>query len=149
MCSNFFSAGTINYKCITETFFQWTTNASLFRVIGPETAKPTQQPTATAIIDYNVAYLLHYLLQLPLLRLVSLLFLSPQSGPKKLGHKLTAIILSNVSRFTIFFTRRFLCKFAVNWLLKIPSILAYVATLYLVKTLMSENKRLTMNYEVV
>ena len=52
--------------------------------------------------SYNVTYLLHYLLQLPLLRLVSRLFLSPQSGPKKLGHKLTAIILSNVSRFTIF-----------------------------------------------
>jgi len=96
--------------------------------------------------SYNVA---HYLLQLPLLRLVSRLFLSPQSGPKKLGHKLTAIILSNVSRFTIFLAGRFLCKFAVNWLLKIPSILAYVATLYLVKTLMSENKGLTMNYEVV
>jgi len=39
-----------------------------------------------------------------------------------------AIILSNLIRFTIF-TGRFLGKFAVNWLLKFPTLLAYVATL--------------------
>jgi len=40
------------------------------------------------------------------------------------------IILSNLSRFKIiFFTGRFLGKFAVNWLLKIQPLLAYVATL--------------------
>jgi len=39
------------------------------------------------------------------------------------------IILSNPNRFTIFFTTRFLSKFAVKCILKIPSHLAYVATL--------------------
>jgi len=39
------------------------------------------------------------------------------------------VILSNPNRFTNFFTGRFLCKFAVKWILKIPSHLAYVATL--------------------
>jgi len=58
-----------------------------------------------------------------------------------------AIILSNLNRFT-FFTERFLGKFAVKWLLKIPRHLAFVATL-LFETLMSENKRLTINYKVV
>jgi len=45
------------------------------------------------------------------------------------------------------FTARFPGKFARNWLLKIPPILAYtyVATL----PLMPENKRLTINYKVV
>jgi len=39
------------------------------------------------------------------------------------------IILSNLNRFTIFFTGRFLDKFADIYALKIPPHLAYVATL--------------------
>jgi len=40
---------------------------------------------------------------------------APMAGrPKKRGHKLTIIILSNLYRFTIFFTDRFPGKFAVN-----------------------------------
>jgi len=40
------------------------------------------------------------------------------------------IIISNLNRFKIFFfTGRFVAKFAVKWILKIPSHLAYVATL--------------------
>jgi len=69
-----------------------------------------------------------------------------QGRPKKWGHKLMTIILSNVNRFTHFFTERFLGKFAVNWLLKIPPLLAYISTLpcKTLTTLMSENKRLTI-----
>jgi len=48
---------------------------------------------------------------------------------QKRGHKLITIILSNFNRFTIFFTRRFLDKFAVKYILEIPPHLAYVATL--------------------
>ena len=58
------------------------------------------------------------------------------------------IILSNHNRFTNFFSGRFLRKFAVNWLLQTALLLAYVATLPC-ETLMSENKRLTINYKVV
>jgi len=58
-----------------------------------------------------------------------------------------AMILSNLNRFTIFFSGRFLGKFAIKWLLKIPPHLAYVATLPH-ETVMSENKRLTINYKV-
>jgi len=47
-----------------------------------------------------------------------------------------------------FFTERFLGKFAVKWLLTIPPLLAYVATLCC-ETLASENNRLTINYKVV
>ena len=43
-----------------------------------------------------------------------------QGGPKKRDHRLTAIILSNLNRFTFFFTGRFLRKFAVKWILNIP-----------------------------
>jgi len=50
--------------------------------------------------------------------------------------------------FEFFFTGRFPGKFAVNVLLKIQPHLAYVATLPC-ETLMSENKRLTINYKVV
>jgi len=39
------------------------------------------------------------------------------------------LILSNLNRFQFFFTGRFRSKFAVKWTLKIPSHLAYVATL--------------------
>ena len=49
--------------------------------------------------------------------------------------------------FTIFFTGRFIGKFAVNWLFKIPPLLAYVATLSC-ETLMSENKQLMVNLQV-
>ena len=50
-------------------------------------------------------------------------------GHKKRGHRLMTIILSNLNRFTNFFTGRFLSKFAVKWILKIPPLLAYVATI--------------------
>jgi len=46
------------------------------------------------------------------------------------------IILSSLNRFKNFFTGRFLGKFAVKWILKIPPHLAHVATL-LCETLMS------------
>jgi len=52
-----------------------------------------------------------------------------QGGPKKRGHRLMTTILSNLNRFTFFFTGRFLDNFAVKCILKIPSHLAYVATL--------------------
>ena len=48
---------------------------------------------------------------------------------KKLGHRLMTIILSNLNRFTNFLTGRFLGKFAVKCIVKIPLHLAYVATL--------------------
>jgi len=51
-----------------------------------------------------------------------------QRWPKKRGHRLVTIILSNLNRLKKF-TGRFLDKFAVKWILKIPSHLAYVATL--------------------
>ena len=59
-----------------------------------------------------------------------------------------AIILSNPNLFTIFFTGRFLGKFALRRFIKIPPFLAYVATLSC-ETLMPENKRITVNYKVV
>jgi len=59
-----------------------------------------------------------------------------QGGPKKRGHRLVTIILSNLDRFKKKFTGRFLRKCAVKWILKIPPYLAYVATLPC-KTLMS------------
>ena len=46
---------------------------------------------------------------------------------KKCGHRLVATILSNLNRLSIFFTGRFLGKFVVKLLLKIPPHLAYVA----------------------
>jgi len=56
------------------------------------------------------------------------------------------IILSNLNRFTIFFSLEdFLGKFAVKWILKIPSHLAYVATL-LCETLMSAKQ--AINYKL-
>jgi len=45
------------------------------------------------------------------------------------GHRVISIILSNLNRFQIFFTGRFLGKFVVKRILKIPPHLAYVATL--------------------
>jgi len=66
----------------------------------------------------------------------------------KHGSKLITIILSNLNKFSIFFTARFCRKFTVKWLLKVPPHLAYVATLPC-ETLMSENKLLTINYDLV
>ena len=45
---------------------------------------------------------------------------------KKRGHRLMTIILSNLNRF---FTSIFPGKFAVKWISKIPTHLAFVATL--------------------
>ena len=61
-----------------------------------------------------------------------------QGGPKKWGHTLTNVILSKLNRFKkkIFFTARFLGKFVVKRILKIPPHLACVATL-LCETLVS------------
>ena len=59
-----------------------------------------------------------------------------------------AIILSNLNPFSFFFTGRFFGKFAVQRLIKIPTFLAYVATLPCEK-LMSQNMRQTINYKVV
>jgi len=50
-------------------------------------------------------------------------------GPKKRGHRLMTIILSNFNGFAIFFAGRLLSKFAVKRILKIPPHLTYVATL--------------------
>ena len=59
-----------------------------------------------------------------------------------------AKIQSISTDFQNFVNSRFLGKFAVKWLLKIPPNLAYVATLPC-ETLMSENKQLLINYKVV
>ena len=67
-----------------------------------------------------------------------------QQWAKKWCHKLMAIMLPNLNRFTIFVIGRFLGKFAVNRLLKILPLIAYVATIPC-ETL---NKRLTINYNV-
>jgi len=48
---------------------------------------------------------------------------------KKRDHGLMTIILSILNRFEYFFTGKFLGKFAVKWISKIPPYLAYVATL--------------------
>jgi len=56
-----------------------------------------------------------------------------------------AIILSNLNRSS---KKILLEDSVVNWLLQIPPHLAYVATLPC-ETLMSENKRLTINCQVV
>ena len=50
-------------------------------------------------------------------------------GEPKRGHRPMTIILSNLNRFTILSTDRFLGNFAVKCILKIPPHLAYVATL--------------------
>jgi len=58
-------------------------------------------------------------------------FFDVQGGPKKWGHKLMTIILSNLNRILKKnqITGRFVGKFVVKWIFKIPSHLAYVATL--------------------
>jgi len=48
---------------------------------------------------------------------------------QKSGARLMIIILSKFNRFQKFSTARFLGKFVVKWILKIPPDLAYVATL--------------------
>jgi len=58
-----------------------------------------------------------------------------QGGPKKWGHRLMTIILSDLNRFKKI-NGRFLGIFVVEWILKIPPQLAYVTTLPC-KTLMS------------
>ena len=60
------------------------------------------------------------------------------------SHKLMIIIQSNLNRISKNVTKRFLGKFAVNWLLKVSPPLAYVAALPC-ETLTSENKRLTID----
>jgi len=52
-----------------------------------------------------------------------------QGEPKKWCHRLLTAILSNLNRFQFFFTGRFLGKYVVKWILKIPPHLAYVASL--------------------
>ena len=56
---------------------------------------------------------------------------------QKTSRRLTTIILSSIYRFINILTGRFLSKFAVKWILKIPSHLAHVATLPC-ETLMSK-----------
>jgi len=51
-----------------------------------------------------------------------------QGGPKKRGHRLVTILLSNLNRLKKF-TGRFLGKFSVKLILKVPPHLAYVVTL--------------------
>jgi len=48
---------------------------------------------------------------------------------QNVGHRLMAIILSNLNRFNFLFIGRFLGKCVVKWILKIPPHLACVATL--------------------
>jgi len=52
-----------------------------------------------------------------------------QSGPKKWGHRLMTITRSNLNWFKKFFTGKFLDKFVVKWILRLPPHLACVATL--------------------
>ena len=54
-----------------------------------------------------------------------------QSGPKKWGHKLVAIILVILHRSSNFFTERFLGKFEVKWFIRIsttPCICCHAST---------------------
>jgi len=59
-----------------------------------------------------------------------------QGGPKKRGHRLMTIILSNLNRLKKF-PGRFLGEFAVRWILKIPLHLAHVATTLSCETITS------------
>jgi len=47
---------------------------------------------------------------------------------QKVGKRHTATILSSVNRLKILFTKKFIGKFVVKWILKIPPPFAYVAT---------------------
>jgi len=62
-----------------------------------------------------------------------------QGGPKKVGQRFMTIILSNLYRSKRISTGRFLGKFAIKQILKMPMHLARVATL-LCETLMSANE---------
>jgi len=70
-----------------------------------------------------------YLIKLVMIVIVICSYFFYRVGQTKRGHRLMTIILSNLNRFTKFFTGRFLGKFAVKCILKIPLHLAYVATL--------------------
>jgi len=77
------------------------------------------------------------------------LFILPHTGrANKRDPKLMDIILSNLNRFTFFSLEDSLVICFKKVVIKIPPHLAYVATLFC-ETLMSENKRLTINYKVV
>jgi len=67
---------------------------------------------------------------------------------KKVGHRLVTVILSNVNRFKKKITGRFRGKFVVKWIVKIPSLLAYVAALPC-ETLMSAKQAINENYNLV
>jgi len=54
---------------------------------------------------------------------------TPPGWARKRDHRLIIIILSILNRFNIFFTGRFLDKFAVKWISRSSLHLAYVATL--------------------
>jgi len=56
-------------------------------------------------------------------------------GPEKRGHRLMTIILSDLNRFRKKITGRFLSKFAVKWILKLPPTAPCIIMLlhYLVK----------------
>ena len=71
-------------------------------------------------------------------------FLSLQGGPKSEATNSWPYFRQILTDFPNFFTRRFLGKFAVSCVLKIPPLLANVATLPR-EALMPENKRLTIN----
>jgi len=70
-----------------------------------------------------------------------------QGGPKKRGRRLMTIILLILKRFKNFFTGRFLGKFAVKWISKIPPHLACVATLPR-ETLMSAKQAINDKLQV-
>jgi len=61
---------------------------------------------------------------------------------QKRGHRLMAIILSNLNRFTKFFSGRLLGNFALKWILKVSLHLEHVATLPC-ETLMSAKQALS------
>jgi len=68
-----------------------------------------------------------------------------QGGPQKRGHRLMTIILSILNR-NFFFTGRYLGKFAVKRISKIPPHLAYVATLPC-ETLMSAKQAINDKWQ--
>jgi len=58
------------------------------------------------------------------------------------------ILCEILTDYQKFYTAKVAGKFAVKWLLKIPPRLAYIAT-QPNSTLMSENRRLSINYKVI
>ena len=60
---------------------------------------------------------------------LSFCLVDAQSGPKSEATNSRPRLCRILTDLQSFFTERFLGKFAVNWLLKIPPFLAYVATL--------------------